>query len=81
MSLTWYDKYWREKEVPHFVKWFEDPKEGYGPVEMYTHWDDGTPMHPASRTEAENEYWTRRGFALMGYLEGADQGKRGSDGL
>lgn len=53
-ATYWYDKYWRNKETDTFVSWFE--KE-YG---LNSDFDPGL--------DEQEEYWLRRGFALMGWL-------------
>ena len=44
----------KDKETPEFVKWFEN---SYG---KSTDYDDSW--------NEQDEYWRRRGFALMGWL-------------
>ena len=50
----WYNKYWRKKETNIFVSWFE---------KEYGHNSDFDPEY-----DEQEEYWLRRGFALMGWL-------------
>ena len=54
MSLIWYNKFWKEKETLDFSSWF---REEYGEALGYIN-------------EEEDEYYIRRGFALMGWLAG-----------
>jgi len=58
MSEDWYNEHWleRESEVEAlgFATWFE---EYYGRPDQ----------HPSTECE-QDEYWTRRGFALMGWI-------------
>ncbi len=54
MSLVWYNKFWKEKETLDFSLWF---RKEYGEVLNY-HIDE------------EDEYYLRKGFALMGWLAG-----------
>ena len=49
----WYNKYWKEKETPMFIEWFE--KE-YGSVIDFV-----------PEPDEQQEYWIRRAFALMGW--------------
>ena len=60
MSQDWYDEHWgvREAEAPGFVTWFENY---YGRSDQ----------HSAAEYE-QDEYWTRRGFALMGWTASSD---------
>jgi hypothetical protein len=50
---VWYDKHWKSKETPEFNKWF---LKDYGVPEDFSDSDD-------------DEYWVRKAFALMGWLE------------
>ena len=53
MSEWWYNKYWRDKETPEFVEWVET--------------EYGKPKDYQNTIREQDEYWVRRGFALMGW--------------
>lgn len=54
MSLYWYNKYWKKYELVKFNSWY---------IEFY-----GTPTAYSSEQSEQDEYWLRKGFALMGWL-------------
>lgn len=56
MKSDWYEKHWQEKETKEFNQWWEL---SYGGLEFVV-----------KDEEEINEYFRRKGFALMGYLEG-----------
>ncbi|MCK9577296.1 MAG: hypothetical protein M0R51_15430 [Clostridia bacterium] len=53
MSKYWYDKYHKEKESPEFLSWF---------INCY-----GADTNFEDVESEQDEYWVRRGFALMGW--------------
>jgi len=54
MSLEWYEIHHLKKETPEFTGWF---------IDFY-----GSPEDYLDITGERDEYWVRRGFALMGWL-------------
>ena len=62
MSENWYDTHWRQQETPEFVSWWIGE---YGNPEDY------------DEVEYEqDEYWVRKGFALMGWHGAMEQMKK-----
>ncbi len=60
MSEYWYDGHWRKKETADFISWF---------IQEY-----GLPVDYDSCQSEQDEYWLRRGFALMGWLAALKKG-------
>jgi hypothetical protein len=54
----WYDKFHAAHETDEFNEWWET---AYGPVALYSD-DEGE----------QDEYWTRKGFSLLGWLARGD---------
>ena len=62
MTTDWYEKHYRKKETPEFVRWFE---EVYGRTE-----------HFSDHESDPDEYWTRRAFALLGWRGSIEHAKQ-----
>lgn len=59
MSKEWFDKHWASAETLEFVEWWLG--------------DYGSPDDYSPDDAEQNEYWVRRGFALMGWLASTGQ--------
>jgi len=54
MSKEWYDKNYKDSEPTEFIKWFTG--------------EYGNPLDYEDDKYEQDEYWIRRGFALMGWV-------------
>lgn len=62
MGKEWYDEHHKNKETPKLLSWF---------INFYGKSDDYEDIE-----SEQDEYWIRRGFALMGWIAAKEDNKK-----